>query len=72
MIHFFWHGIQAGDEVSQAFAVGQLGESHDTKVVGTFEGLNVVIAAIACDTSLKAASREAIHDLGEDEFSLMH
>ena len=41
MIHFFGHGIQTSDDVSQAFAVGQLGESHDAKVVGAFECLHV-------------------------------
>ena len=72
MVHFSGHGIQASDDVSQAFAVGQLGESHDAKVVGALESLDIVIAAIAVNTSLEASPREAIHDLGEDELSLIH
>ena len=36
------------------------------------ERLDVVIATIAFDTGLKSPPREAIHNWGEDEFSLMH
>jgi hypothetical protein len=72
VIHFFGDGIQAGDDVSQTFSIGQLGECHDTKVVGAFEGLNFGIASIAINTSLKASPRNTIHELGEDEFALVH
>ena len=69
---FSGDGIQASNDVAQAFAVGQLGESHDAKVVSAFECLHVGIAAITVNTGLEASPREAIHDLGEDELSLIH
>ena len=72
MIHFFGDGMEASNDVSEAFAVGQLGKSHDTKVVGAFESLDVVVAAIPVNTGLKASPRNALHNLGKDEFSLVH
>ena len=69
---FFRHGIQTGNDVSQAFTIGQLGKCHDTKIVAAFESLYVTVAMIPVDTSLKASPRKAIHDLSEDEFSVIH
>ncbi len=71
VIRFFRHGVQAGDDVSQAFTVGQLGERRDAKVVGAFECLAVVIPTITVDTGLEASPRNAVHDLCEDEYSLV-
>ena len=72
VIHFFGHGVQTGDDVPKAFAVGQLGKRHNAKVVGAVECLNIVIPAIAVDAGLEASPRNAVHDLCEDEFSLVH
>jgi hypothetical protein len=72
MIHFFRNGVQTGNDVAETFAIGQLGERHDAKVIGALEGLNVAIPVITVDTGLKASPRHAIHDLRENKFSLVH
>ena len=65
---FFRGGVQAGNDVSRAFTIGQLGERHDTKVIGTFECLDFVVSLIPVDTGLEASLRNAVHNLCEDEF----
>ena len=72
VIHFFGHGVQTGNDVPQTFAICQLGECHDAKVIGTHECLNVAIPVITVDASLKSPPRHAIHDLRKYKFPLVH
>lgn len=49
-----------------------VGKGHAQILVEAREGLDLVIAAIARDTSAQCVQRQMIHDLCEDEFANVH
>jgi len=57
------HRGQAGDDVAERFAEGQLGEGHGVERVAAVERADLPVAAVPMDAGEKAAHREVIHDL---------
>lgn len=66
------HGTQAGLDVAEALAVGQLGECQGEELVHAGEALDFALAGIARDTAMKRLQREQSHDLGEDSAAGIH
>jgi hypothetical protein len=56
---------EAGLDVSQAFAISQLSESHHAELVRTTEILDVEVALVQIHTTLKGFQWHEVHDLGE-------
>ena len=63
---------QAGLDVAQALAVGQLGEGHAEILIEAGKALDLVVAAIAFDTTAEAMKRQLIDELCEDELARVH
>src|ERR1035438_2079453 len=65
------HRTQAGFDVAQTFAVGQLSKSHRQILVAAREASMVGIAAITLDTFLEFVGGQVIHELGR-RLSVLH
>jgi hypothetical protein len=72
MIQLAADGSEASLDVSQALAVGQLGERHGQKLVPAGEAAMVRVAPIPRNASLKLVPGQIIHDLGEHSLSGIH
>ena len=72
VIEFGLHCPQARFDFSQAVAIRQLGERHDTELLGTRVGLDLVVAPIPFDTCLEPPPRNEVHQLRENEFAFVH
>jgi hypothetical protein len=59
-------------DVAEAFAPSELGERHDTKLLGAIHASNAGIPAIAIDYSAEAPPRNEIHDLREERLADIH
>ena len=57
---------QAGLDVPQALAIGQLGEGHAQELVETREVANPSIAVIPLDAAVEGILGQEVHQLGED------
>jgi hypothetical protein len=66
------HGAQAGFDVAETLAVGQLSKGHRQILVAAGEAPMVRISAIAFDTLLELVGRQVIQELGEDGMSGVH
>jgi hypothetical protein len=65
-------GAQAGFDVAETLAVGQLSKGHHQILVAAGEAPMVRISAIALDTLLELVGRQVIQELGEDGLSDIH
>jgi hypothetical protein len=63
---------QAGLDVAQALAKGQLRKGHAQKLIPTGEALDFEVAVVPLNALAKFVSREKIHQLGENSFSGIH
>jgi hypothetical protein len=63
---------QAGFDVAQALAVGQLREGHAEILVEAAELLDPVVAVIARHAPSEGVERQVVHDLREDELAGIH
>jgi hypothetical protein len=63
---------QAGLDVAQALAVGQLREDHREELVPAGEVAHPMIATIALDQAPEGVARQVIEELGEHRASLVH
>jgi len=52
-------------DIAQAFAVGQLREGHDAKLLGATKAARPVIAAVTIDDAMEGLPRQEVHDLHE-------
>src|SRR5262249_6972333 len=50
-------------DIAQTFAVGQLREGHDTKLLGATEIARPVIAAVSIDDAMEGLPWQEVHDL---------
>jgi hypothetical protein len=66
------HGAQAGFDVAQALAVGQLRKGHGQILVAARKASMARISAIALNALLELAGGEVIQELGEDGLSGIH
>jgi hypothetical protein len=65
-------GTKTGFDISQAFAVSQLGEGHAQMLVETEELLDFEIASVTVDALVESVERKMFHDLRENKFSGVH
>src|SRR5450756_2541700 len=59
-------------DIAQAFAVGQLREGHDAKLLGATEAARPVIAAVTIDDAMEGLPRKEVHDLREQGLAEVH
>ena len=59
-------------DIAQAFAVGQLREGHDAKLLGATEAARPVIAAVPIDDAMEGLPRQEVHDLREQGLAEVH
>lgn len=62
-------GAQAGFDIPQAFAVGQLSEGHTEIMVVTGKLLDLEAAIVSLYASVKYMERKMFHHLRKNEFS---
>src|SRR5215469_6723113 len=72
MIPFRLNGFETNNGITQTITIGKLGESHDTKVVGTGQRLNILIALKLFDDGLKSPPRHEIHYLRKIILPIVH
>ena len=63
---------QAGLNVAQTLAPCELHERHAQILVETGEMLDLVLAILTSDGTSKGRQRHVLHDLSENEFTLVH
>jgi hypothetical protein len=63
---------QAGFDIAQTFAVGELGKGQAEKLIAARKTLDVAIALITIDTDLKFVAWEKVHELRKDSSSGIH
>ena len=59
-------------DIAQAFAVGQLREGHDAKLLGATKAARPVIAAVTIDDPMEGLPRQEVHDLREQRLAEVH
>ena len=63
---------QAGLDVAQALAKGQLRKGHAQKLIPAGKALDFEVAVVSLNALPKFVRREKIHQLGENRFSGIH
>ena len=62
-------GSKTGFNVTQAFSVGELGESHTAKLFCAEKGFDLVVAVITVHAFVEGTPWKVVHDLRENQFS---
>jgi len=65
-------GPQTRFDVPQAFAIGELRESHAQELVAARETATALIATILVDAGVELAPRQKVHELRKHELSVEH
>src|SRR5450755_627506 len=65
-------GAQAGFDVAQALAIGELGKGHAQKLVPAGKTADLVVALIALDATAKLVRGNEIQQLREHRLAKMH
>lgn len=63
---------QAGFDVSQTLAIGQLCERHTQELIQAGELFDLVFPAIACNAAAESSQRKVRHELRKNEFAGVH
>lgn len=63
---------QAGLDIAQAVAVGELRERHAQELVETREALDFVMPAVTLHAAVKSLHRQVVGDLREDDLTFVH
>ncbi len=66
VVELWLHGPQAGFNIAQAFAAGDLGEGHGQELVLAGKAVRVAVAAVAGHAPPEFMLREEVHQLGKD------
>jgi len=66
------HRSQAGFDVAQAFAIGQLSKGHRQKLVATREASCSMVALITSYTFVEIVTRNKVHQLCEHQLASIH
>jgi hypothetical protein len=72
VIEFRAEGSQAGFDVAQAFAPGQLGESQHEELFVSGQLADAEVAVVAFDTLVELVFGEEVQELGEDGATFVH
>ena len=72
VIEFVLHRTQAGFDVAETLAVGQLCEGHTQELIEAGKPAEFVIPPVPRHALLELVGREVIHQLGEDDAADVH
>ena len=72
VVKFPLKGVEAGFDVSQALAIGQLSKGHAEKLIETREVASPLIATIASDATVELAPWQGVDQLREDVAIVEH
>src|SRR5271154_386710 len=59
-------------DIAQAFAIGQLREGHNAKLLSATEAARPVIAAVSIDDAMEGLPRQELHDLRKQGLADVH
>jgi len=63
---------KAGLDISEAFPIGELGETHTKELIPAGKRYDFVAALVSLDTFLKFVLGKELHYLSEDRFPSIH
>ena len=63
MVELVLKSMEAGLDVPQAFAEGELSKRHREKLIPTREAANAMVSAVANNAAPKAVARQKIQEL---------
>lgn len=69
MIEFGLIAAEAGLDIAQAFAIGELGKGHAEELVPAGEGFDFVMALVAFDVLAEFVGGKKIQELRENGFA---
>ena len=72
VIAFTTDGLQAGDDVAQAFAKGQLSKSQGEELISAREAAWPTMTAVTSNARIEIVSRKIVHELGKHELTSKH
>jgi hypothetical protein len=72
VVQFVFLSPEAGLDISEAFSICQLSESHTKKLVATCEAFDLVVASVPADTAMKTMHWQMVDELTENECSRRH
>ena len=66
------HGSQAGLDIAQTLAIGQLRKSQSQELIQAGKTLHLVLALVAVHTAVELLQGKKCHDLGKDGAVSIH
>ena len=66
------HSAQAGLDIAQRFAEGELGEGHHQELIPAAEAPDAAIAVVALNTFAEFVPRKKRHELGKYQLTRVH
>ncbi len=65
-------GAEAGFDVAEAFAEGELGEGQAEELIAARESARPAVAVVTTDAGVEIVTRKELHQLGEDQRTGVH
>jgi hypothetical protein len=72
MVKLVTQGFHARFDIPKTFSVGKLGKGHAEKLTPTGESFDVLVTSVVFDATTEFSLGKIVHELGEDNSSLMH
>ena len=72
VVAFTTDGVQARDDVTQAFAKGQLGESQGEELIAAREAAGSAMTAVTSNASIEIVPRKVVHELSKHQLTSEH
>jgi len=72
VIEFLLVATEAGLDIAEAFAIGELGEGHAEELIPAGEGLDFVVTLVAFDALAEFVDGKKIQELRENGFAKVH
>ena len=72
MIAFTTDGMQAGDDVPEAFTKSQLGESQGEELIAAREAAGSAMTAVTSNASIEIVPRKVVHELSKHQLTSEH
>ena len=72
VIAFTTDGLQAGDDVAQALAKGQLSKSQGEELISAREAAWPSLTTVTSNAGIEIVSRKIVHELGKHELTSEH
>lgn len=71
-VAFTTDGLQAGDDVTQAFAKGQLSKSQGEELISAREAAWPTMTTVTSNAGIEIVPRKIVHELGKHELTSEH